>query len=934
MVLRGAAPQVRTPVAVGAEGAVVPRRVPSMSERVQWTRAEWFVSARGQRRGPISFQEMVKLVLAGDVGPAQHVWHEGASAWLPVRDHPLLRSFLPRRLRLQPSADALANSSTPPAVVAASPAPTSATVLDLEARRREQALLMTPAHGTRRRDSGCATEEETPLPVAGTVPTTDRTVASPVLDGAVGPDVPMIAVAAPAPLNVEALAGDRQREGEVGLTVRGKELEDGGVAEGTGPLEEVGARRDDEAGAPSAGDVAGPDEWLDVEASNLVLAETAMHQAGAARHPGELPPAHLSVASGLEDDGVLADALAANLSGVFDVLTRDLGIAPSGGARASAPQAPASDRASEPRAAAASGERAVGRAPGAPAGTRSFAKGRSDPAAENVPRSAAHGRSKEGPAGGLPASKGGAGTEPVCEAREPARPTVPTPAAAVPLGPLDEATTEGRSPDDESRSDFAWAASFSEGFYEEATTRGRLPSPPDPASPVSPGADPRAGAIAPPEAATGGAGGASGSEAAGVALAAKAGVGPESTGTSGSAVPGADAGAAETRDAGRSNAPRGTAGAAGAFAPDSAVAVAAPERTQSLDLADIVSAVPEVHAPSQRERAPLEASRSAPGFTEAEIRALGLADGPDRIEIRPSDSARSSRPLPAPHKPNPAPGARTVERGRPALAASASTRFLMTAAGLKKGGGGRAAAVAAGAAAALVAALMGAGWAGGIFDSGVAEISPAALERVVAIGSGGEGVEADVAVGGDDATAARLREQLNGTLKQGAGWHRRSVAGQGIGAAAGASAEHGRLDGPRGDAVGSLAIDPIGARAARGEPAPVALPEMSPNDVPAASGDLSPAAVESMVRARQPSIRACYDQALRTNSHLRGKLEIELAVTPNGAVSKVRVHGSSAQAQGIGDCVAQKIRDWRFPSFAGSAAQEFRIPILLSGISR
>lgn len=91
---------------------------------------------------------------------------------------------------------------------------------------------------------------------------------------------------------------------------------------------------------------------------------------------------------------------------------------------------------------------------------------------------------------------------------------------------------------------------------------------------------------------------------------------------------------------------------------------------------------------------------------------------------------------------------------------------------------------------------------------------------------------------------------------------------------------------------------------------------------------LDESAVARIVRQRRKSVSICYEQSLRGREDLRGKLEFVVTIRPSGGVSRVRVRTVAFRGSRLGRCIADKIKDWRFPPFSGEA-QDVVVPFVL-----
>jgi len=78
-------------------------------------------------------------------------------------------------------------------------------------------------------------------------------------------------------------------------------------------------------------------------------------------------------------------------------------------------------------------------------------------------------------------------------------------------------------------------------------------------------------------------------------------------------------------------------------------------------------------------------------------------------------------------------------------------------------------------------------------------------------------------------------------------------------------------------------------------------------------GSLDSAAIKRVVRRNLPSIKHCYEQELRRNPKLAGKVTIEVTVAVTGAVTNAEVISSSMNNRAVEGCMTKTIRRWRFP---------------------
>jgi predicted Zn finger-like uncharacterized protein len=118
--------------------------------------------------------------------------------------------------------------------------------------------------------------------------------------------------------------------------------------------------------------------------------------------------------------------------------------------------------------------------------------------------------------------------------------------------------------------------------------------------------------------------------------------------------------------------------------------------------------------------------------------------------------------------------------------------------------------------------------------------------------------------------------------------------------------------GPRGPGVGDVQLPGSGIEGV----------------VPVDRKTLSQDAITAVINARKKSVSICYEQSLRGREDLRGKLEVKVTVQPDGKVSKTSVETTAFKGSKVGLCVADKIKDWRFPAFEGEP-QQIVVPFVL-----
>lgn len=111
--------------------------------------------------------------------------------------------------------------------------------------------------------------------------------------------------------------------------------------------------------------------------------------------------------------------------------------------------------------------------------------------------------------------------------------------------------------------------------------------------------------------------------------------------------------------------------------------------------------------------------------------------------------------------------------------------------------------------------------------------------------------------------------------------------------------------------------------------APVRISPPRPIDAPSVNGvQRDVGELGTFVRSRESQLRFCYNEyGLKVNPALAGSVSAAISLTPAGSVSGVNITNrtwSGAGASEAENCIAQKIRSWKFPSSeAGGGTYSF-----------
>jgi TonB family protein len=77
------------------------------------------------------------------------------------------------------------------------------------------------------------------------------------------------------------------------------------------------------------------------------------------------------------------------------------------------------------------------------------------------------------------------------------------------------------------------------------------------------------------------------------------------------------------------------------------------------------------------------------------------------------------------------------------------------------------------------------------------------------------------------------------------------------------------------------------------------------------SSDIDQAKLGAFVRARMGLIKACYENALKRNPNLKGKVVIRFTILETGGVADVGASQNSLGASDVATCIMNTMRTWR-----------------------
>lgn len=126
--------------------------------------------------------------------------------------------------------------------------------------------------------------------------------------------------------------------------------------------------------------------------------------------------------------------------------------------------------------------------------------------------------------------------------------------------------------------------------------------------------------------------------------------------------------------------------------------------------------------------------------------------------------------------------------------------------------------------------------------------------------------------------------------------------------------------------IGDLAKARGGDASVGSGPATKVSGRVSSGTVDVSGGD--PAKIKAAIGKYTGQVKACYEQRLKSNPALNGRVELLWYIT-GGRVTSVEVLGNSTDDSELASCIARKVRTWRFPADL-EADTEVMYPFILA----
>lgn len=99
-------------------------------------------------------------------------------------------------------------------------------------------------------------------------------------------------------------------------------------------------------------------------------------------------------------------------------------------------------------------------------------------------------------------------------------------------------------------------------------------------------------------------------------------------------------------------------------------------------------------------------------------------------------------------------------------------------------------------------------------------------------------------------------------------------------------------------------------------------------------GSLSKEAIRRTIQRHLNEVRFCYENALRTQPELAGRVQVAFVITTAGEVQQANVVESGLHNSGVERCIAEAVKRWTFPAPDGGGYVTVRYPFVFEQIGQ
>ena len=95
----------------------------------------------------------------------------------------------------------------------------------------------------------------------------------------------------------------------------------------------------------------------------------------------------------------------------------------------------------------------------------------------------------------------------------------------------------------------------------------------------------------------------------------------------------------------------------------------------------------------------------------------------------------------------------------------------------------------------------------------------------------------------------------------------------------------------------------------------------------AGAGSRDAESITTAINNQSASVEYCYQKRAKINPNLRGRIDLEIEIPPNGRVSRVNVLKSTLADNKLNQCISRAVRKWRFGA-VDTGTVRIRVPFI------
>ena len=100
---------------------------------------------------------------------------------------------------------------------------------------------------------------------------------------------------------------------------------------------------------------------------------------------------------------------------------------------------------------------------------------------------------------------------------------------------------------------------------------------------------------------------------------------------------------------------------------------------------------------------------------------------------------------------------------------------------------------------------------------------------------------------------------------------------------------------------------------------------------PIIMGTLTRSAIDDAIREHQPDIRSCYENELKKNPEISGRIAVNFVISATGTVKSSKVERTTVENETVESCVADQIKKIQFPAPKGGGVVIVTYPFVFEG---